>query len=531
VNTEKGRWPNTGWLLFDSNSGSTSITDNDLSGRNFNGGEIVIRVVRWITDRETISSHSGSTINFPWSLEYYSLSGGSGYFIQNDIDAFDILGDWAYVNGRVYMYFGSNSPNNYEVKTSTIDELVNLNNREYITFDNLEFEGANANAIYLENSRYINVNNCNFQDLGGNGIYAPWGGGSSYITVENSYFSNINNNGISLDGNTDHSQVRYNTLQNIGVIDGLAGVKDGSAIGILVGGAYSTISYNNLDYIGYNGIHFGNQDYPATNTKVSNNFINHFCQTKDDCGGIYTWEDGATGKQITNNLVLNGMSHAEGIGGYIPDGLHESVYHEHTNGNGIYIDGSDNILIQGNTVANNEGAGIFLNTQALNINMQDNLAFNNVEGIQIISNRGSGGEITGANIQNNIFVAKEANQYTLYYATGSGDSGVRQLGTVNNNYYARPIDDTDTIRTQINIWNGPTTYRTLAGWQSYSGFDSNSHKSPKTISSTSDLRFEYNPTSSSRTISLSGNYIDVKGNSYSGSVTLQPYSSIVLIKN
>jgi parallel beta-helix repeat protein len=529
VNTPKGRWPNTGWLLYDSFSGNTEITDSDLNGRNFDSGEVVIRVARWITYRAPISSHSGSTINFPWTLSY-SLNSGQGYFIQNDVDTFDIFGDWAYVNGNLYMYFGSNSPTNYAVKIPTIDELVYLNNKDYITFDNLKFEGANVNALQVRNSRHISIDNCIFQDLGGNGIYGPWDGDSSYMKVENCEFIDDNNCGIKVQGDHEYATIRYNTLQNIGMIDGLADVVDGSAIGIHVIGSNALISYNKLDYIGYNGIHFGVEN-GAYNSKVSNNFVNHFCQKKDDGAGIYTYEDGATGKQITNNIVLNGMSHAEGIGGYIPDGSHENIYHEHDNAHGIYIDGSDNILISGNTVANNEGSGIFINTQALNMNIQDNTVFNNVYGIEIISNMHGGGEITGMNMQNNIFTAKESDQRTLYYATASGDSAVRQLGTVNNNYYARPIDDTDSFRTQINAWNGPTTYRTLAGWQSYSGYDTNSHKSPKSVSSTSDLRFEYNPTGSTKTVTLSGNYIDIKGTAYSGSVTLQPYSSVILIKN
>ncbi len=133
-------------------------------------------------------------------------------------------------------------------------------------------------------------------------------------------------------------------------------------------------------------------------------------------------------------------------------------------------------------------------------------------------------------MRNNIFVTKESTQHTLYYTTGSGNEGVRSLGSVDYNYYARPIDDTKSFRNQIYLWNGPTTYRTLAEWQSYSGLDSNSKKSPKSISSTGDLRFEYNPTSSSKTVSLSSSYVDIKGTAYSGSLTLQPYSSVTLIK-
>jgi hypothetical protein len=144
---------------------------------------------------------------------------------------------------------------------------------------------------------------------------------------------------------------------------------------------------------------------------------------------------------------------------------------------------------------------------------------------------GGGGSIRDMNMQNNIFFAKEASQQVLHFVTTLGDDDVTQIGTVDNNYYTRPINEVGAFKTQINAWGGPTTLRTLAGWQSYSGLDTNSKKSPKTITNVNDIRFEYNPTSSSKTISLGGNYIDVKGATYSGSVTLQPFTSVVLIKN
>ena len=516
-NTPKGRWPNTGWILFDSYSGYTSITDKELNGKNFVNGEVVIRVAKWITYRAKITSHSGSTINFPWELGGdYSLKSGQGFFIQNDVDTFDIVGDWAYVNGNLYMYFGSNSPSNYNVRVSTLDSFAKLNRREYITFDNLYLEGYNTHGIEVRNSRHITMTNCEFQNMGGSGIYGPWDGDSSYMKVENCKFIENNNCGIKVMGNHENAIIRYNTFKNIGMIDGLAGIRDGSAIGITSDSKKTLISNNNIEYAGYNGISFKGES-----SKVINNFINHFCQKKDDCGGIYTYEDSGTGKQILDNVVMNSLNHNEGIDESSDD------FHAH----GIYIDGSDNVQIHRNTVANNEGAGIFLNTQALGIDLQNNLAFGNVRGIQIISNWRGMGEITGLIMRNNIFVAKESTHHTLYYTTGSGNEGVKKLGSVNYNYYARPIDDTKTFRNQIYLWNGPTTYRTLAEWQSYSGLDSNSKKSPKSISSTSDLRFEYNPTSSSKTINLDRNYIDIKGERYSGSLVLKPYSSIVLIKD
>jgi parallel beta-helix repeat protein len=424
------------------------------------------------------------------------------------------------------MYFSSNSPTNYAVKVSTLDSFAKLNNKEYIIFDNLNLEGYNIQAIEVKNSRHITITNCKFQNIGGDGIYGPWEGDSSYMKVENCEFIDNNNCGIKVYGDHEYATIRYNSLKNIGMIDGLAGIKDSSAFGIHAHGSNTIISHNNLEYIGYNGISFIGE-----NSKVMNNFVNSFCQKKDDCGGIYTYDDSGSGKQILDNIIINGINHNEGINGYLPDGLHENVYHGDYHAHGIYIDGSDNVAIYRNTASHNEGSGIFLNTQALGMDVQNNIAFDNIRGIQIISNIHGGGEITGLTMKNNIFVAKESNQRTLMYVTSSGDSAVRQLGTVNYNYYARPIDDSNTITTQISAWSGPTTYRTLSGWQSYSGLDSNSKKSSKAISSTSDLRFEYNPSGSSKTISLDRNYIDIKGESYSGSLTLQPYSSVVLIKD
>src|SRR5207244_7696674 len=45
------------------------------------------------------------------------------------------------------------------------------------------------------------------------------------------------------------------------------------------------------------------------------------------------------------------------------------------------------------------------------------------------------------------------------------------------------------------------------------------------------IRFEYNPTNTSTTVSLDGDYLDVKNKKYSNKVTLQPYSSLILLRD
>ena len=97
-----------------------------------------------------------------------------------------------------------------------------------------------------------------------------------------------------------------------------------------------------------------------------------------------------------------------------------------------------------------------------------------------------------------------------------------------NNYYVKPIDDDYVIYTYQP--SEGYDYRTLADWQFFSGQDLNSKTSPKNVTNVNDIIFEYNPTKINKVVTLSvGSYIDVKNVSYSGSVTLKPYTSIVLI--
>jgi hypothetical protein len=131
------------------------------------------------------------------------------------------------------------------------------------------------------------------------------------------------------------------------------------------------------------------------------------------------------------------------------------------------------------------------------------------------------GGMENMDIQRNIFFARDANQYASLFMTSPPSSA-----TLDYNYYTRPISETTTImRTPY------PTYNTLAQWKSSSGKDAHSSTATRTVTSMNDIRFEYNPTRSNRVVALSGNYVDVEGTAYSGSVTLAPYTSIILLRN
>jgi hypothetical protein len=139
VNTPIGRWPDTGYLSYESYSGTTSITDDQLNDTpNWTGAEVVIRKLHWIIDRNIITSHTTHTLNYTASSAYTGRE-NYGYFIQNDPKTLDSIGEWYFepINKNMQMYFGTNTPDSSLVKASTTNVLVSLVGKSYITFDNL----------------------------------------------------------------------------------------------------------------------------------------------------------------------------------------------------------------------------------------------------------------------------------------------------------------------------------------------------------------------------------------------------------
>jgi hypothetical protein len=121
-------------------------------------------------------------------------------------------------------------------------------------------------------------------------------------------------------------------------------------------------------------------------------------------------------------------------------------------------------------------------------------------------------------------------QISLWFKTGWTTTGdIANFGLCDSNIIARPISDNNTIIGTV--YGVADTYYTLSSWQTYSGFDIHSSKSPKTVTSPDSVSFVYNSTGAATTTTLPYKYLDVANNTYDGSITLQPYTSSVLIQN
>jgi len=521
VNTPIGRWPNTGFLIIDSHSSSTSITDSQLpSSPDWTGAEVVIRTVPYMYDRNTITSHSGTTLYYNSSTGY-NAGDGYGYFIQNSLATLDKLGEWYYDGSTFYMYFGSVNPEIYTVRVSTMDQLASMNGKNYITFDNLSFEGANKYGIQINNSDYITVENSSFNFTGGTAIYGPWNGTSSYCKIINNSINNSNDNGIDLNGDHTYATIQNNKISNTGLIIGMGSSGDGTYMALTALGDNGIIQYNTIENTGYVGINFS-----GNNTVVSYNLIDKFNLVKNDGGGIYTYVGTGTaksGEKVTNNIVLNGK------------GLSEGVPENFLIAHGIYMDDrSRNVIISDNTVAYCNTSGMYLHN-AHEIEVSRNTMFGNGSGtydygsqlLFIHDSYSPDDPIRNISINNNIFFANSTDQNIIAFCTSSND--IPSFGSADNNIYAKPMDNSCVARTWTAGWYSKATNYSLSAWQSYTGKDRNSSVAPIALSDVSKIRFEYNASSSNKTVSLDGGYIDAKGTKYSGSVTLSPYASIVLM--
>ena len=235
VEQEMGRYPNSnaansGYLVYETHSGKTSITDNELtSDVNWTGAELVIRPRRWILERNLVTAHSGTKISYT-TTSIYEPYDKFGYFFQNSPKTLDKFGEWYYnpSTKKLSVYFGSNSPTSYTLSASTIANIIYSANKSNIVFDNLTIKGGNVSGFTITNGSNLSIKNCDILFSGEDGIVAN---SSIGLRIENCTVANSNNNAIYA-GSGASSIIRNNRILNTALIAGLQQPGDGNAIAL-----------------------------------------------------------------------------------------------------------------------------------------------------------------------------------------------------------------------------------------------------------------------------------------------------------
>jgi len=513
VQQPMGRYPNTGWLYFESHSGVVSITDNQLpTSPNYTGAEAVIRRAYLCFDRNVITNHTAQTLTITDANTVGDgLEDGYGYFIQNALDCLDSFGEWYYGGGKFYMYFGSVNPVTKTVKVSSVTNLFTFTEWMHdVTIDNINFIGSTERAINILNLNRITVKNCDIDLSGKYGVEAYY---SNYITIDSCNINRSNDLGILSSSYSNNVTVKNCTIDSTEILIGQGITNHQSGVGMnIFQGNGNYIFQNTITNSSYDGISFG-----GDRTIVRKNFVNGFCINKTDGGGIYYGNQDADSLMvIDSNIVINAFNGTEGMPiGSIPYAS-----------NGIYIDYGTvgGITIDHNTVANCEGSGIFYHASN-HISATYNTVFNCNESFRLQETDALPININNLVVSNNVFIAKGINQITFWSRLKTGGN-YAAIGTFNNNVYARPINDVTSINAFIDDWSGAEI--SLSAWKTLSGQDVASIKSPFGIKYESHLYFDYNASNISKTITLPNVYKSLDNVSVT-SYTLDPFESIVLL--
>jgi hypothetical protein len=507
-----GRTPNSGYFNVDSHVNGTSLTSSSLTGTpNWTGGQVVVRKNHWILDKSAITSQTTSTINFT-NPTAYDCQNNFGFFIQNDSLACDVQNEYWYNPSKKIGIYSVGSPSNVQV--ATIDILVDVSAKIYLTFSNLQFTGSNSAVFNITTGNHIDVEACDFLNNGMNGFTVL--SSAHDITLNNCTADRTMNDFISGGGSTAWL-ITNNIITNTAEVAGMGNSSDGMYIAMYNMGDNSLIQYNSVTNTGYNGI-----DFRGNSISVLNNYVNVFCNVKDDGAGIYTFTGATptawTQRYVRKNIVLYGGGASAGT-----LTSHEDAY-------GIYMDGnSSQVTIDSNTVAHMGSAGVFLNGTH-NIDIRDNNFFDCMLTIpstfgELYIKEFSPYQVTrGLDVRRNVFMSVQNNQHVATFSTDVNDLNL--FGTFDSNFYCRPFSETNDFFLQKTSGNSTTN---LAGWKSFSSLDANSVTSPKTVTSTDSLRIEYNASNVSASVSLGAKYQDVYGNIYNGNITIPAYGSAILI--
>ena len=500
------RHPNSGFFSTKSTNGTTSIESPSLNGGiNYSGAKWHCRTLAWAIETKDVTSSSSTKLNLS-SEPVYDIDVNDGFWLSNKLEFLDQAGEYYYdsKNNTVFLWMpDGGSPSNYEVRGSTINHGVKIRDKDYINIEDLEFLHYKDTGINTDHCSYLVIKGVKITSPDSYGIYLNHDNQGTY---QNIIIDGANH--VGMKSNTSNSSFVDNAITNTGLIEhlgltGMGGILGGSAIYNFAGG-YNTFRYNRIDKAAYNGIR-----WDTDNTIIDKNFITNTCLIKDDGGAIYTWassssSEGPAGSVVSNNIILHAQGTTEG-------GVLDRTY-----GYGIYMDNhAHDVNIIGNTVAHCGNATIYLHGNK-NIIVDKNILMD-ARYIVYIQDEDGDNYVT-----NNILYAlkRDFTDFADEILVGQRNGA---NGTYNNNIYVNHHKASSQFRDQKNYYD-------FNSWKEKTGQDSNSSFDSSNLDEKEIEKLFYNNTKQKKTFDFGSKvYKDIYGKSITGSITLDPYTSMILI--
>lgn len=571
-----GRWPNLdandngGYSLVESAPDARTLVDSALPAGDWTGAMVHIKSMRWLLLNRVVAGSSGSTLTLAEDTDCWGGCGdpdpadpdtyGWGYFINNHLNTLDQDGEWYYdqATNRVYLFSAGGTPQSIEGSVILEDDanfaggiILGVFQQNgylsYVTIENFDIRNWFAHGItYPRNlegydNQHLTIQNNTIRNVESTGlnlatwVYQPvegedgWRGGDA-LTVSNNIIDGANHYGI--DTYARNSTFRNNVVRNTGMVENLGA----SGLGCGTSGSNCTengdgirLKLDNPAYSAFNNTFRANRvertaycgfDVFGSNNTFENNVIQEACFVKGDCGGIRTFgRDSLSATNvhdltIRNNIIVDTVGNTDGA----------SSQYKALFGMGLYIDNySRDITVSGNTIINSTVGGVLYQRSTGSIT--NNTLYNNNAGTM------SGGQVELAgdetvisSMSGNILYGLKVNDEYTFAGTLGANSTANLLAS-DNNYFFQPYR-ADHIAVEGR--------KTLAEWQAYSGLDTHSTQNWFTLDEGDEpnSRIFYNDTNEPVLQSLGGrSYLDLDQNPVVGNITLEPFTSQVLIDN
>ncbi len=416
----EARWPDVSSMedLFDRNKlrplssmvsfNPSSLTDNGLPQipGGLNGGKIWIN--GWfISQTKTITSHSGSTINYEESINDAKFR--KYYYVTGKLGLLSIEKEWHYENNTLYFWQpGGGAPTGVEYKARNYG--FDLSNKSGITIKDVQLFGCTINGNTNSNNNVVD------------GIKAKY---INHTVTQGSHYFNPPQTGIKLIGSNNiirNSEIQYASSQGIWLGNNSTATNNlitdisyegnyGCAIKPWSETGGQTITYNTITKTGRSGIDIGNGG-SHRNMVIGYNDISRFGMLNVDLGGIY----GAIHTDLTGTRIHHNWVHDTGVANpTVVDGIQTGIYLDQAAGpitmdhNVLWNNGVADFYNEiSNPHRNSGGSKLFNNTFATTtrhsyvtyVTTPPDVQKNNIYRKDIVINWGAGlGDVTNALLQ------------------------------------------------------------------------------------------------------------------------------------
>jgi len=498
-----GRYPNAtegeglnGFGKIKKITDSSFVDSQILTGFPFIGAEFISKSESWQLFQSKISIVNGNII----SLTSYKgatilpIVNNWGYIVRNHLKTLDLPGEWYFneIMDSIYLY-ATSSPSKQLVEATNINNLIFANGISNIVIENLTLCQSQAEACKINNCINIKIKACVFKYNSKN-AFDDYGGKN--IVISNSIFSNNTSQHVSCQKTQilfSNNYLDGNAL-SIGDLElGLSYISTPNALNI-ANINNSIIKNNTIKNCGYNGI----GGYAQTNLIIKENVIDSFNLVFDDGGGIYI-------HKINSNVLINNNFVCNGFGGNLGTNRTNSWFT-----NGIYLDNEcENVIVKANTIMNIPNQGIFIQKNALNNSILNNLVWSDKGAAFHVSDY----DLTISNYNNkaegNVFFSSSYYDGKIYSATAA----INKCNT-NKNYYIKPFSD------EANNFPIAQKY-TPQEWYAITGNDLNSKSSPITLPRFTISSFQSNLISNGNFSSGINNWSIIKQGNGDGTVNWQ----------